>query len=131
MSKRILLVEDEMALFEISRRNLVRNRYEVVHAKDGVEALSLAGAVGPDLILLDINLDKLNPDSPDGWEVNRRLKADPATAGIPVLAVTAGAGQVECRERALSEGFAEHFRKPINFPLLLSKIAELVNREAP
>jgi CheY-like chemotaxis protein len=116
----ILVVEDEPAIAELVRRRLDEEGYAVTLARSGPKALELAAARRFDLVLMDINLGKF---SPDGFAVNGRLKADPATAPIPVIALTAHAQQVEHRERALREGFVEHVTKPIDFDLLLEKIA--------
>ncbi len=116
---RILYVEDEFAIAELVRRRLDEEGFEVILAEDGPECLELSQKERPDLILLDI---KLGPSSPEGWEVNRRLKLDPATASIPVIALTAHAQQVEHRDRAMREGFVEHVPKPIDFDDLLDKL---------
>ena len=86
----------------------------------------LAGSERPDLILLDINLGKF---SPDGFEVNRRLKDDPATRPIPVIALTAHADWTEHRDKAAREGFVDHITKPIDFELLLRRIAVVLQPE--
>lgn len=94
---RILLVEDEEAHAELVRRYFDDPAYELAIASDGAQAIEEGRRSRPDLILLDINL---GPLSIDGWEVNRRLKADPATAAIPVIALTVTAFLKECRQRA-------------------------------
>lgn len=68
----------------------------------------------PDLILLDISLPEI-----DGYEVTRRLKADPQTAGVPIVALTAHA-LVEDRQRALDAGCDEYTTKPVDFKALLA-----------
>jgi CheY-like chemotaxis protein len=120
MPPKILCVEDEPDIAELVRRWLEEDEdYVVAHAKDGPTALALAAAERPDLILLDINLGEF---SFDGWEVNRRLKADPATRSIPVIALTAHAQRVEHRERALGEGFVDHVSKPFDYDQLLGHV---------
>lgn len=118
MSK-ILYVEDEPDIAELVRRWLEEDDHVFLHAGDGVTGLALASSEHPDLILLDINLGEF---SPDGWEVNRRLKGDPATRPIPVLALTAHAQSEEYRARALREGFVEHVSKPFNYDLLIERV---------
>jgi DNA-binding response OmpR family regulator len=120
MPKKILSVEDEPAIFELVRRKLVRAGFEVLHAEDGEEALERVSEDRPDLILLDIGLGEF---SPDGWEINRRLKQDPATATIPVIALTAHGQRDDHRERALREGFVENVGKPIDFEELMARIS--------
>jgi len=121
---KILTVEDEAAIAELVRRKLVGAGHVVIHARSGPKALEIAVSEVPDLILMDINLGVF---SPEGWEVNRLLKADASTASIPVIALTAHAQQVEHRERALREGFVEHISKPIDFGLLLKTVADVLN----
>src|SRR4051794_17208976 len=82
----VLLVEDDPNHAELIRRNLHEVDCRVVPVDDGAGAVEAAIQVRPDLILLDL---RLGPLSIDGWEVNRRLKADPRTAAIPVIALSA------------------------------------------
>lgn len=117
---KILYIEDEPDIAELVRRWLEEDgEHAMIHARDGASGLALAAAERPDLILLDINLGSL---SIDGYEVNRRLKAAEATRGIPVIALTAHAQQVEHRDRALAEGFAEHVSKPFDYDRLMEEV---------
>ncbi len=83
---RILLVEDNEMNRDMLSRRLVREGYEVITAGDGSEGISTARSAGPDIILMDMSLPKI-----DGWEATKRLKADAATCHIPVIALTAHA----------------------------------------
>jgi two-component system cell cycle response regulator DivK len=123
---KVLSIEDEPEIAELVRRWLEEDDYEVIQARDGASALALAAAQRPDLILLDINLGEF---SVDGWEVNRRLKEDPATRSIPVIALTAHAQRVEHRDRALREGFVEHISKPFDYDLLMAQISTHATQE--
>ena len=117
---KILLVEDnEMNLDMLSRR-LTRQGFEVVSAQDGAAGLARASAEQPQLILMDMSLPVV-----DGWEATRRLKADPATRAIPVIALTAHA-MAEDREKALAAGCDDYDTKPIELPRLLEKIKKLL-----
>ncbi len=116
---KILYIEDEPDIAELVRRWVAEDDHQFLHVKDGPAGLAVASGERPDLILLDINLGGF---SIDGWEVNRRLKADPATRTIPVIALTAHAQRVEHRERALREGFVEHISKPFDYDLLMDQI---------
>lgn len=125
---KILYIEDEPEIAELVRRWLEEDdEHRMLHAKDGATGLSLAVSERPDLILLDINLGAFNID---GWEVNRRLKADPETRSIPVIALTAHAQRVEHRERALAEGFLEHISKPFDYDRLIDQVNALVRKES-
>jgi two-component system cell cycle response regulator DivK len=118
--KRILIVEDNELNRDALSRRLMRRGYEVLLAADGVSGLTLANTHDPDLILMDLGLPEI-----DGWECTRRLKADAATARIPVVALSAHA-MVGDRETALRAGCDEFDTKPIAFTSLLNKIDRLL-----
>jgi CheY-like chemotaxis protein len=125
---KILYIEDEPEIAELVRRWLLEDgEHRVLLATDGATGLALAASEHPDLILLDINLGGF---SIDGWEVNRRLKADPETRSIGVIALTAHAQRVEHRERALAEGFLEHVSKPFDYGKLMDQVNALVRKES-
>jgi CheY-like chemotaxis protein len=117
---KILLVEDNEMNRDMLSRRLVRNGFEIVMAVNGQEGLDLASSENPDLILLDMSLPVL-----DGWEAARRLKADAATAKIPVIALTAHA-MVQDKEKALAAGCDDFDTKPVELPRLLEKINSLL-----
>ena len=120
---KILLVEDnEMNLDMLSRR-LTRQGFEVVAAQDGAAGVAKAASERPHLILMDMSLPVL-----DGWEATRRLKADPLTMGIPVIALTAHA-MAEDKEKAMAAGCDDYDTKPIELPRLLEKIKKLLPGE--
>jgi len=121
---RILLVEDNEMNRDMLSRRLMKRSYEVIMAVDGIEALTLAQSGSPDLILMDMSLPVL-----DGWEATRRLKALPATRGIPVIALTAHALSGE-REKALAAGCDDFDTKPVDFQHLVAKIDALLARKA-
>lgn len=127
MSKRnmpkILLIEDnEMNLDMLSRR-LQKRGFELVIAMDGATGVSKARLEQPDLILMDMSLPVL-----DGWQATRQIKADPSTASIPVIALTAHAISGD-REKALAAGCDEYESKPVKFPQLLKKINDFLGGE--
>jgi two-component system cell cycle response regulator DivK len=119
---RILLVEDNEMNRDMLARRLARRGHEVVLAADGRMGIWLSLSSMPDLVLLDLSLPEV-----DGWEVARRLKADPATQQIPVIALTAHALKGD-RERALQSGCDDYDTKPVDFPRLTSKIDALVQK---
>ena len=121
---KILLVEDNELNRDMLSRRLVRKGYEVVLAGDGAEGMAAATAGRPDLVLMDMSLPVL-----DGWEATRRLKADPGTRTIPVIALTAHAMSTD-REKAAEVGCDDYDTKPVELERLLGKIERLL-RAAP
>jgi CheY-like chemotaxis protein len=118
---KLLLVEDNEFNRDMLVRRLERKGFQVVCALDGVEGCRMALAELPDLILMDMHLPGL-----DGWEVTRRLKADEATHGIPIVALTADAMTGD-REKAIAAGCDDYETKPIDLAQLLDKIGTLLN----
>lgn len=121
---RILLVEDNEMNRDMLSRRLARQGYDVTVAVNGEEGVAFATSAQPDLILMDLSLPII-----DGWEATRRIKADPATARIPVIALTAHA-MVEEREKAMAAGCDDFDIKPIDFPRLMEKIKALLQRNS-
>jgi two-component system cell cycle response regulator DivK len=119
---RLLLVEDNEMNRDMLSRRLTRKGYEVVMALDGAEALAMASSMAPALILMDMSLPVM-----DGWEATRRLKADGATAAIPVIGLTAHAMEAD-RERCLAAGCDDFDTKPVDLPRLLEKIQAQLQR---
>ena len=118
---KILYVEDnDDNIYLLKMRFDLVGAHELIIAEDGERGVALARAERPDLILMDLELPVV-----DGWEATRRLKADPATRGIPIIALTAHA-LAGAREKALAAGCDEFDTKPVAFERLLAKIAELL-----
>jgi two-component system cell cycle response regulator DivK len=117
---KILLVEDNEMNRDMLSRRLERRGHEVVCAVDGAEGVAVAQRENPALILMDMSLPVL-----DGWEATRQIKADPATSGIPIIALTAHA-MSDDREHALSAGCDDYDTKPVEFPRLVAKIDALL-----
>jgi two-component system, cell cycle response regulator DivK len=120
---RILYVEDnEDNLYMLALRFETEGGFELLPAADGAEGIAKAGSERPDLILMDLSLPVV-----DGWEAMRRLKADPATQAIPIIALTAYAMSGD-REKALAAGADDFDTKPVDFGRLLGKINLLLGR---
>jgi CheY-like chemotaxis protein len=113
----VLCAEDHPDLLVLIRRILdLRPDLELVTARGGAEALALAAAEPPALVLLDLHLGDL-----PGEEVLRALRADPATAEVPVLVLSADVSPAR-RERLLAAGARAYLTKPIDIPLLLETL---------
>jgi CheY-like chemotaxis protein len=120
---RILLVEDNEMNRDMLSRRLQRKGYSVLIAVDGEQGLATAYSEMPDLILMDISLPFI-----DGYEVTRRLKANPRTKHIPVIALTAHALLTD-RDKALKAGCNDYDTKPVDFTRLTEKIETLLIKE--
>jgi CheY-like chemotaxis protein len=116
---KILYVEDNDDNVYMLKNRLSRAGFTVIVATDGTQGISMATSEQPDLILMDLKL----PDV-DGKEVTRRIKADPITKRIPVIALTANAMAGD-REKAIAAGCDDFDTKPVDMPRLLEKIAAL------
>lgn len=116
---KILLVEDNEMNRDMLSRRLERRGYEVIIATNGLAGVEAAVTAMPDLVLMDMSLPVI-----DGWEATRRIKENPATAAIPVIALTAHAMAGD-REKAMEAGCDDYDTKPIELPALLDKIARL------
>jgi len=113
----VLIVDDDARNRKLVRDVLRRAGFETIEAASAVDALALARAHVPDLVLMDLRLPDL-----DGAEALGRLQADPATDRIPVVALTAVAG---AREALLEAGFAGYVEKPIDVQALPAEVRRL------
>ena len=119
----LLVVDDEPPILELVRYTLEDEQIRVLEADDGVKAVETALAVRPDLILLDVQMPRL-----DGLEVCRRLRADASLAGTRIVMLTA-AGQEADRARGLAAGADEYLTKPFS-PLALFTLVRSLLPEA-
>ena len=116
MSRTILVADDNTASRELIREVLEMTGYDVVEAADGQQAVSAARANAPDLVLVDIQMPRL-----DGYGVLRELRADPRLSNLHVVALTAYAMQGD-RDRALDAGFDGYITKPVDIAALRQEI---------
>ncbi len=121
---KILYVEDNEDNVYVLKSRLTRAGHTVLVALDGAQAVTMAAAEQPNLILMDLSLPVL-----DGWEATRRIKAAPETRHIPVIALTAHAMAGD-REKAIAAGCDDFDTKPVEMSRLLDKIEALVKRQA-
>jgi two-component system cell cycle response regulator len=120
MSARVLVVDDVDVNVRLLEAKLSSEYFTVVTASSGEEALRLAHSEHPDIILLDVMMPEM-----DGFEVCRRLKADPLTDEIPVVMVTA-LSEVADRVRGLQSGADDFLTKPVNDVALFARVRSLV-----
>ena len=114
---RILYIEDnDDNVYMLKLRFQLLDGFEVLVADNGEKGVATAIAERPDLILMDLDIPVV-----DGWEASRRLKSDPATHDIPIIALTAHA-MAGSREKALAAGCDDFDTKPHDFDRLLQKI---------
>jgi len=122
---RILYVEDnEDNVFMLKMRLELLDEFEVLVAENGEKGFATALAERPDLILMDLEMPVV-----DGWEATRRLKSEPATREIPVIALSAHA-LAGTREKALAAGCDEFDTKPIEFDRLVATIKRVLENRA-
>jgi two-component system, cell cycle response regulator DivK len=117
---KILLVEDHEEIWDFLSRRLKRRGYDVLLAHDGQEAVDKTRSERPDVVLLDMNLPVM-----DGWTAARTLRADPETARVPIIALTAHAMAGD-KNKALEAGCDDYHPKPVDFSRLLSQIEEVL-----
>ena len=120
----LLVVDDEPEINKLVARIFVKRGYRVIQAGDGAEALASVARERPDLVILDLNLPKI-----DGWEVCRKLKGDPATRGIPIIMLTAAHANVDDAQIGLGLGADEYVAKPFVRAVLLHNVERLLGRE--
>ena len=113
---KILLVEDHEEIWDFLSRRLKRRGFEVAVATDGQEGVDKSKSEAPDIILLDMNLPVL-----DGWSAAGLIRADPATATVPIIALTAHAMSGD-KDKAIAAGCTDYCSKPVDFSDLLAKI---------
>jgi CheY-like chemotaxis protein len=119
----ILVVDDEADIVRIVSRIMESRGHQVRSASDGTAALSEVARERPDVLILDLNLPHV-----DGYEVCRRLKADPETASIPVLMMTAAYVTVDDARRGEEAGADEYIIKPFLREVLVHNVERLLQK---
>jgi two-component system cell cycle response regulator DivK len=117
---RVLCIEDSDDNLYMLHRRLSRAGFDVKVARNGAEGVEWAKRLQPDLIVMDLNLPGLN-----GWEATRRLKGQPETKHIPIVAVTVETSR-KSRDDAIAAGCDEFLTKPIDFEGLVERIRSFV-----
>jgi len=120
---KILLVEDSLPNRDMLTRRLERRGFTVCSAVDGPSGVAMAASEMPDVILMDVALGAM-----DGWEATRRIKANPQTANIPIIALTAHALATD-RDKSVEVGCTDFDTKPVDLARLLGKIQAALLRK--
>lgn len=118
--KKVLVADDKASSRELVRTVLERCGYEVVEAADGAEAVAVARATEPDLVLLDLHMPVL-----DGFGAIQALRHEPRFAATPVVALTASAMEGD-KAHAINAGFTGYITKPIRLAALRGEVERLI-----
>jgi two-component system alkaline phosphatase synthesis response regulator PhoP len=124
MNKKILVIEDDPTTLRLTKYTLEHEGYQVLTASNGLEGLKKARSEKPDLIMLDVMLPGI-----DGFEICHRLRAEPQTAQLPVLMLSAKARETD-KATGLKVGADDYIIKPWHRPELLTKVATLSEKSA-
>lgn len=119
---KILIVEDNEMNRDMLQRRLERKGYRIACAVDGPEGIRMAESYMPDLILMDVALGDM-----DGWEATTKIRANPRTRAIPIIALTAHALESD-RRKSVEVGCVDFETKPISLPELIEKIERHAGR---
>ena len=121
--RKVVCVEDEPEMIDLMRLILSRKGFEVIGANGGVQGLQVIRTEKPDLVLLDLMMPEM-----DGWQVYQQLKADPSTADIPVIVVTAKAQNID---KVLGLHIAkvdDYIPKPFSLQELVDRVEKVLKR---
>jgi chemosensory pili system protein ChpA (sensor histidine kinase/response regulator) len=116
----VMVVDDSITMRKVTSRVLERHGYEVVTAKDGLDAVEKLIDRVPDLMLLDIEMPRM-----DGYELATHMKNDPRLAGVPIIMITSRTGEKH-RQRAFEIGVERYLGKPYNEAELLRNVQEML-----
>ncbi|MGQ4660127.1 Hpt domain-containing protein [Lysobacter sp. F6437] len=119
----VMVVDDSVTMRKVTGRVLERNNFEVATAKDGIDALERMVDVVPDLMLLDIEMPRM-----DGYELATQMKADPRLRNVPIVMITSRTGDKH-RQRAMDIGVDRYLGKPYQEPELMRNVFELLGIE--
>jgi DNA-binding response OmpR family regulator len=122
MSKKILVIEDDPASLRLTQYILEHRDYEVLTAVNGLDGLKRAQNEEPDLVVMDIMLPGM-----DGFDICYQLRAEPRTAGIPVLMLSAKAREAD-KETGLKVGADGYITKPVDPEEIVSRIEALLQQ---
>jgi len=116
----VMVVDDSVTMRKVTGRVLERHNFEVATARDGIDALERMVDVVPDLMLLDIEMPRM-----DGYELATAMKQDPRLRDVPIIMITSRTGEKH-RQRALDIGVQRYLGKPYQEPELMRNVFELL-----
>jgi chemosensory pili system protein ChpA (sensor histidine kinase/response regulator) len=120
----VMVVDDSITMRKVTGRVLERHNMEVLTAKDGVDAVEKMAERVPDLVLLDIEMPRM-----DGYEVAQNMKSDPRLRDVPIIMITSRTGEKH-RQRAMDIGVDRYLGKPYQEPELMRNVFEMLRMEA-
>ena len=120
MTKLLYVEDNDDNVYMLKMRLELLDEFEIVVAEDGEKGCEMAATERPDIILMDLEMPVI-----DGWEASRRLKSDPQTRGIPIIALSAHA-LAGMREKALAAGCDDFDTRPIEFDRLLATMRRIL-----
>jgi len=121
----VMVVDDSVTMRKVTGRVLERHNFEVATAKDGIDALERMAERVPDLMLLDIEMPRM-----DGYELATQMKADPVLRHVPIVMITSRSGEKH-RQRAFEIGVERYLGKPYQEPELIRNVFELLGIARP
>jgi len=121
----VMVVDDSLTVRRVTQRLLAREGYQVVLAKDGIDALEHLQAVTPDVMLVDIEMPRM-----DGFDLTRNVRGDARTRHIPIVMITSRTA-AKHRNYALELGVNQYLGKPYQEAALLQLVAGLLHKNAP
>jgi chemosensory pili system protein ChpA (sensor histidine kinase/response regulator) len=119
----VMVVDDSVTMRKVTSRVLERNNFEVATAKDGIDALERMADMVPDLMLLDIEMPRM-----DGYELATAMKADPRMRNVPIIMITSRTGDKH-RQRAIDLGVERYLGKPYQEVELMRNVFDLLGVE--
>ncbi|VAW58988.1 Signal transduction histidine kinase CheA, partial [hydrothermal vent metagenome] len=117
----VMVVDDSITIRKVTERMLTRHDMKVVTAKDGVDAVSQLQEIKPDVMLLDIEMPRM-----DGYEVASHVRNDPRLVDLPIIMITSRSGSKH-KEKAMEIGVNKYMGKPFQEDELLKNIHELID----
>ncbi|MEO8161248.1 MAG: response regulator, partial [Arenimonas sp.] len=120
----VMVVDDSITMRKVTGRVLERNNMEVLTAKDGVDAVEKMAERVPDLVLLDIEMPRM-----DGYEVAQNMKSDPRLKDVPIIMITSRTGEKH-RQRAMDIGVDRYLGKPYQELELMRNVFDVLGMEA-